>query len=288
MIRDYGEYFARRWNELGIQQQTSDLAARGASEAEFYAVQVPALIRIAGELRHTPRHEGREHPDVGLLFKDWGTFFDAGNGLKIATDIITVKDTNEDGSVHDPRTVAIVDVIFSGGSKESRPSWGVSGLASGSDIDRFREAPAPPEVVDPDLPLPVCDTKYAKDDRDGLCQNCHNPKSLHALKAEEEEEGEAVDLSKLEALATEQRDLLREIRDSNQRIATEVPKALREVGTDLVKAIAAGGLGGGLGGIFKKGQPATKVQTRIEERSLTHARDVETLPVLPEGFDKDK
>ena len=87
MIRDYQAFLARRWNELDMPAKTH---AAADDEDTQRPIQVAWLIQAVGELRHTTLHEGREHPDVGLLFKDSGNHFDAGNGLKIANDIICV------------------------------------------------------------------------------------------------------------------------------------------------------------------------------------------------------
>lgn len=140
MIRDYQAFLARRWNELDMPAKTH---AAADDEDTQRPIQVAWLIQAVGELRHTTLHEGREHPDVGLLFKDSGNHFDAGNGLKIANDIICVRDTNAAGEVTDPRIFAIVDCIVSVNRHAAHPGWIVNGMAVGADVARFRDAPVP-------------------------------------------------------------------------------------------------------------------------------------------------
>jgi hypothetical protein len=140
MIANYGSYVERRWNELDLKPGGRDGQVRG-------------LIQIAGELRHTTMHEGRQHPDVGLFFKNYGNFFhDDASGLDIATDILTVRDTDAAGNVTDPNVFAIVDCIVDVGGANARWTYDIDGLAQGADISRFRDAPVPAHVVVPDEP----------------------------------------------------------------------------------------------------------------------------------------
>jgi hypothetical protein len=156
MIRDYQAFLARRWNELDM---PATIRAVADNEDAQRPIQVAWLIQAVGELRHTTLHEGREHPDVGLLFKDAGNHFDAGNGLKIANDIICVRDTNQAGEVTDPRIFAIVDCIVSVNRHTAHPGWIVNGMAVGADVARFREAPVPATAPRPPIvPEPLTGT----------------------------------------------------------------------------------------------------------------------------------
>ena len=157
MIRDYQAFLARRWNELDMPAKTR---AAADNEDTQRPIQVSWLIQVVGELRHTTMHEGRQHPDVGLLFKETGNHFDAGNGLKIANDIICVRDTTPAGDVTDPRIFAIVDCIVSVNRHAAHPGWIVNGMAVGADVARFRDAPVPvtaqpPEPVPAPVPVPT-------------------------------------------------------------------------------------------------------------------------------------
>jgi hypothetical protein len=153
MIRDYQNFLDRRWIELDMPAR---IRAAADNEDAQRPIQVGWLVQVAGELRHTTMHEGRQHPDVGLLFKDSGNHFDAGNGLKIATDIICVRDTNDAGDVTDPRVFAIVDGIMGVNRYIARPGWIVNGMASGADVARWRDAPVPAtkKVDTPGLVVP--------------------------------------------------------------------------------------------------------------------------------------
>jgi hypothetical protein len=152
MIRDYQAYLSRRWNELDM---PAKIRAVADNEDAQRPVQVSWLIQAVGELRHTTMHEGRQHPDVGLLFKETGNHFDAGNGLKIANDIICVRDTNQAGDVTDPRIFAIVDCIVSVNRHTAHPGWIVNGMAVGADVARFRDAPLPGMPPPQPEPVPV-------------------------------------------------------------------------------------------------------------------------------------
>ena len=149
MIRDYQAFLARRWNELDM---PAKIRAVADNEDAQRPVQVSWLIQAVGELRHTTMHEGRQHPDVGLLFKETGNHFDAGNGLKIANDIICVRDTNQAGEVTDPRIFAIVDCVISVNRHTAHPGWIVNGMAVGADVARFRDAPVPATAPQPVTP----------------------------------------------------------------------------------------------------------------------------------------
>ncbi len=162
MIRDYQAFLARRWNELDMPAKTR---AAADNEDTQRPIQVAWLIQAVGELRHTTLHEGREHPDVGLLFKDSGNHFDAGNGLKIANDIICVRDTNAAGEVTDPRIFAIVDCIVSVNRHAAHPGWIVNGMAVGADVARFRDAPVPVTAQRPPEPAGPTGTETANRNR---------------------------------------------------------------------------------------------------------------------------
>jgi hypothetical protein len=140
MIRSYQGFLERRWNELDMPAKI-----RAAADVEDIQrpIQVPWLVQVAGELRHTTLHEGRLHPDVGLLFKAAGNLFDAGNGLTISTDVLCVRETNEAGEVTDPNAIATVDVIITSLRYGAHPGWLVTGRLAGADIARWREAPVP-------------------------------------------------------------------------------------------------------------------------------------------------
>jgi hypothetical protein len=140
MIRDYRAFLDRRWNELDMPAR---IRAAADNEDAQRPIQVSWLVQVVGELRHTTLHEGRQHPDVGLLFKESGNHFDAGNGLKIATDIICVRDTNAAGDVTNPGVFSIVDGIVTVNRHSAHPGWIVNGMAAGADVQRFREPPVP-------------------------------------------------------------------------------------------------------------------------------------------------
>lgn len=146
MIRNYLDYVTQRWQELNVPERSASLPPE--SEA-LKAVQVGALVTIASELRHTTRHEGRTHEDVGLLFKNWGNFYDAGNGLTIATDILCVRDVDDAGRVTDPNSFTLIDCVVAVNSPGARPAWTDAGHATGADIGRFREPPPPAAGVEP-------------------------------------------------------------------------------------------------------------------------------------------
>ena len=140
MIRSYQGFLERRWNELDM--PTKIHAAADVEDIQR-PIQVPWLVQVAGELRHTTLHEGRLHPDVGLLFKAAGNLFDAGNGLTISTDVLCVRETNDAGDVTDPNAIATVDVIITSLRYGAHPGWLVTGRLAGADIARWREAPVP-------------------------------------------------------------------------------------------------------------------------------------------------
>ena len=145
MIRSYQDFLDRRWNELDM---SAKIRAAPDTEDAQRPIQVPWLIQVAGELRHTTLHEGRRHPDVGLLFKAAGNLFDAGNGLTISTDVLCVRETNEAGDVTDPNAIATVDVITTSLRYGAHPGWLVTGRLAGGDIARFRDPPVPGAVPD--------------------------------------------------------------------------------------------------------------------------------------------
>jgi hypothetical protein len=154
MIRDYSQFVAQRWSELGVQQKSV-----GDAEA-IKNVQSGAILQIARELHWTTLFEGRKHPEVGLLFKDWGNHFhDPASGIDMATDIICVRSTDTNGREDDVSVMAICDCVVNIGSPDARPSWGVE-LAQGADITRWRQPPEIAEVpieppVDPPVDPPV-------------------------------------------------------------------------------------------------------------------------------------
>jgi len=153
MIRSYQDFLERRWNELGM---PAKIHAAADVEDVQRPIQVPWMVQVAGELRHTTLHEGRRHPDVGLLFKATGNLFNA-NGLTISTDVICVRETNDAGEVTDPNAIATVDVIITSLRHAAHPGWLVTGRLAGADIARFRDPPVPAGTV-PDETGKVDDT----------------------------------------------------------------------------------------------------------------------------------
>jgi hypothetical protein len=146
MIRNYQAFLERRWNELDM---PAKIRAAADNEEIQKPIQVPWLVQVVGELRHTTMHEGRQHPDVGVLLKETGNHFDAGNGLKIASDIILVRDTNDAGEVTDPRVFGVIDCIVSVNRHAARPGWLLNGMAPASDFARWREAAVPATAPPP-------------------------------------------------------------------------------------------------------------------------------------------
>lgn len=333
MIRDYVEYVARRWNELGIPAQTKALADTGITdEAPYKAFQVRALALIIAELRHTTAHEGRRHPDVGLLFKNWGNWFDL-DGLGIATDIMCVRDTDSGGAIVDPRAFAIVDCLVAVGSKDTRPAWQVHGLAEGTDVDRWREAPGGPTVeiethkymgggndtgtcdvagcgrsrTDPVHRVPEGKvqghTPWLGEDGKGECDLCgravddpiHRPAD-HGTEPGTEPGGTGggievtpetlVLLRKMLASQERQEVALAGLGVKIDQLRTEVATAARTVGTDLVKAITSGGIGG-LFGRRTTHEVMPGERTPRRDVSSLRALSTESLPRLPEGFDRE-
>lgn len=252
--REYGEYFARRWNELGIPAKTEEVARRvrpskaerqylkriaefrrigraavaptvrtNALEEAFKQVQCPALVQIVAELHHT---EGNR--DVGLSTKNGGNRWTLPDGRNCATDIVTVKPTNDAGKVVAGNFV-LVDAIVSVGSPDARPAWMV--LGPNEDNSRPWMQPPTPEGgnVEPE-PGPthryegggndtgVCDKcgrsrfdaihlipqSQIKHDYDGgeqdtgLCDICQKGAAdpIHASKEEPDDPGEEPDLEK--------------------------------------------------------------------------------------------
>ena len=146
MIRSYQGFLERRWNEL---EMPAKIRAAADVEDIQRLIQVPWLVQVASELRHSTLHEGRRHPDVGLLFKAAGNLFDAGNGLTISTDVLCVRETNDAGDVTDPNAIATVDVIITSLRYGAHPGWLVTGRLAGADIARWREAPVPASASEP-------------------------------------------------------------------------------------------------------------------------------------------
>lgn len=180
-FNNYGEYWERRWNELGVPQamdavsqrmgvtsrervalsaramirdaerqgavmrpaQMSALQADAqripparaeALEEAYKAVQCPAMVKVAGELFHQ-QHRG----DVGLSTKNGGNNWTLPDGRKVATDIFTIKPTDDLGNVVEGNFM-LVDCMYSGGSHETRPVWN----EIGENQDGGRPWTAPP------------------------------------------------------------------------------------------------------------------------------------------------
>lgn len=152
-IKEYRDYFAQRWREMGIDRQSQAIADReGFANLDAFeklnpdnpaiatdpslwdqarynriadeckSIQCPALIRIAGELHH---HQG--HRDVGLNVKEHGNrWTDPRIPRSIATDIIAIKPSDGDGNVV-PGNFHIIDTMFAVGTPFTRPDWGSHG-----------------------------------------------------------------------------------------------------------------------------------------------------------------
>lgn len=128
---DYGDYLARRWEELGGEAATQKVREKTgvytedqmqwddhpelaeARAEEFKRVQCPIFVQIVGELYHL-----QQHHDVGLGEKKSGSHWETENG-PIASDIIVLKSLNGDGSFQ------WVDAFSSMGGPESKPQWAV-------------------------------------------------------------------------------------------------------------------------------------------------------------------
>lgn len=255
MIRDYSPYVSQRWIEMRIAERSAGMPV---DSPEIKAIQCGALVTIASELRHTTAFEWRQHPDVGLLFKDWGNFFDVGNGLKVATDILAIRDTDGSaGNVIDPTTFAIVDCIVSVASKDARIAWQVTGMASGSDTTRFREPPTPavdPGHVDPPVDPVDPDPPQVVDERVN--------ELLEALKAGQiaDAEIQARILATLEGLR----------RDVNN------------AGKLLAQLIA----GGGIADILNPKK--ARIDSNRSAKTRHAIIQTDKLRKLPEGFDRDR
>jgi hypothetical protein len=233
MIRSYQGFLERRWNELGMPAKI-----RAAADVEDIQrpIQVPWMVQVAGELRHTTLHEGRRHPDVGLLFKATGNLFNVGNGLTISTDVICVRETNDAGDVTDPNAIATVDVIITSLRHAAHPGWLVTGRLAGADIARFRDPPVPAGTV-PD------ETEKGVDTGGGGTLPVDN----EALRA----------LVQIAALLQEIRTAQEADRAMQERLLGALEGLRRDVGNagKLLGALVAGGGLGSLGDVIKP--PAT-------------------------------
>jgi hypothetical protein len=227
--------------------------ALGNNEDAQRNLQAPWLIRVAGELHHTTMCDGAKHPNVGLFWKDYGNHFEQGD-LKISTDILVVKDTD------DPNVVAIFDVIVSANGPDSRPGWPGGELLTGSDAERFRVPPVPvvehtdpPVVNPPDTPTPV-PVPVIDEETKALLRGIYKNTSDSLLLQDRA-------VSTLEGL---RRDVL-------------------NGGKVLAALVAGGGLGGGgslidiIGGLIPK---------KTAAHGMGVDRDPRTMKRRPEGFDR--
>jgi hypothetical protein len=236
MIRSYQDFLERRWNELGM---PAKIHAAADVEDVQRPIQVPWMVQVAGELRHTTLHEGRRHPDVGLLFKATGNLFNA-NGLTISTDVICVRETNDAGEVTDPNAIATVDVIITSLRHAAHPGWLVTGRLAGADIARFRDPPVPAGTV-PDETGKVDDT--GKVDETGGGGIALPPVDNEALRA----------LVQIAAQLQEIRTAQEADRAIQERIAAGIEGLRRDVGNagKLLGALVAGGGLGNLADLIK-------------------------------------
>ena len=237
MIRSYQDFLERRWNELGM---PAKIHAAADVEDIQRPIQVPWMVQVAGELRHTTLHEGRRHPDVGLLFKATGNLFNAGNGLTISTDVICVRETNDAGEVTDPNAIATVDVIITSLRHAAHPGWLVTGRLAGADIARFRDPPVPAGTV-PDVPHGPDETGKVEDT--GVGGTTPPPVDPEALRA----------LGQIAALLQEIRTAQEADRAIQERIAAGIEGLRRDVGNAgrLLGALVAGGGLGSLADLIK-------------------------------------
>jgi hypothetical protein len=256
MIRDYSDYIVRRWHELGVSEQQQTLEPESPQIRDLHC---GWLLTVAGELQHTTQHEGRDHPDVGLLFKNWGNFYDAGSGLQIATDILCVRDTDEAGDVTDEKEFAIIDVITSVFARHSAPGWGIHGLADGGDRERFRDAPKPADVEPGD--------GNGGDGGDG---------------------GVIVNTDEIVALLHEIRTGQIEDAVIQQRIVSAIEGLRRDTqnAARLLAQLIAGGGGINLDELIRRDRPVRPAPLRIGTLpSYRRGVPAAHLPRLPEGFD---
>ena len=230
MIRSYQDFLERRWNELDM---PAKIHAAADVEDIQRPIQVPWMVQVASELRHTTLHEGRRHPDVGLLFKATGNLFNAGNGLTISTDVLCVRETNDAGEVTDPNAIATVDVIITSLRHAAHPGWLVTGRLAGADIARFRDPPVPAGSV-PDETDTVVDTGG------GITLP---PADNEAQRA----------LGQIAALLQEIRTAQEADRAVQERIAAGIEGLRRDVGNagKLLGALVAGGGLGNLGDLLR-------------------------------------
>lgn len=155
MIRDYSTYVARRWSELSM---SAKIKATPDNEEAQKPVQCEFLIQIASELFYSTMHEGRTHPDVRLLHKDSGNFYESKTAGKIATDRLCICDTNESYTFVDERKVAIVDCIITSLRHIAHPGWINNGIIIGGDLGKVFVPPkldprdAIVDILDPKLP----------------------------------------------------------------------------------------------------------------------------------------
>jgi len=230
MIRSYQDFLERRWNELDM---PAKIHAAADVEDIQRPIQVPWMVQVASELRHTTLHEGRRHPDVGLLFKATGNLFNAGNGLTISTDVLCVRETNDAGEVTDPNAIATVDVIITSLRHAAHPGWLVTGRLAGADIARFRDPPVPAGTVD--------ETVKPVDPIGGT--TLPPPMDNEALRA----------LVQIAAVLQEMRTAQEADRAMQERLLGALEGLRRDVGNagKLLGALVAGGGLGNLGDVLK-------------------------------------
>ena len=176
--RDILPYLAARWNELRIPDLTLALVERDVTDEEtFKAVQIPAFLQIVGEL-----HYEQGMMDVGLSTKRSGN-----NWQGYATDIITLKPINEQGTPIAGNFI-LVDALVSAGSADCVPTWSV--LGPNTDASRPWAIPPTPAADAPPVPVPPdpvgATHQYIGGGNDtGTCDVCGRPRAaaVHATPA---------------------------------------------------------------------------------------------------------
>jgi hypothetical protein len=152
MFRKYDTYLKKRWAELGVEEKTEavrqktgvrsvedfmalDDAHQHEAEKLFKEAQCPAFFQILGELHHVMGHK-----DVGAGRKDGGNMWQG-----MATDIIVIKETDEQGNVISNNNVQLIDAVSDMGGPDAGPSgWAV--IAPNSDR-RFVVPPVPADFT---------------------------------------------------------------------------------------------------------------------------------------------
>ena len=184
IYRDYSDYVERRWRELQVEEtmmrvldglglstdeieaiyKRKDKPRIAEIERAFYAVQCPALFRIAGEL-----HYQLGHKDVGLSLKKGGNKWE-----DRGTDVFAIKPTDADGNVV-PGIDVLVDVMSSGGTYHSRPIWKVHG--ANNDSKRKWVLPPQPDAspVPAPGPVPPAPPSPGPDPETHECPPCDRP-----------------------------------------------------------------------------------------------------------------